>query len=84
MKIKNTKTALISCVMAIFLSFTMLIGTTFAWLTDSSVSGINKIQSGNLEIGLIYTNSYNGDINCSGIYSEGFTYVKAEDFYKVN
>lgn len=60
MKIKNSKTSLISSCMALILCFTLLIGTTFAWFTDSSSSGINQIHSGNLDVDLIYTNSYNG------------------------
>ena len=61
MKIKHAKRTLISSIIAIFVCFTMLIGTTFAWFTDSSTSGINKIQSGNLAVDLVYTNSYTGD-----------------------
>ena len=60
MKIKNSKTSLIGSCMALILCFALLIGTTFAWFTDSSSSGINQIQSGNLDVDLIYTNSYNG------------------------
>ncbi len=57
---KSTTTRLLSSVMAIVICVTMLIGTTFAWFTDSSSSGINTIQSGNLDVELVYTNSYNG------------------------
>lgn len=32
---KNTKRALLSSVLALLLCFTMLLGTTFAWFTDS-------------------------------------------------
>ena len=60
MKIKNAKRTLISSIIAIAVCFTMLIGTTFAWFTDTSVSDINQIQSGNLDIGFVYSNSYNG------------------------
>ncbi|MBR1984039.1 MAG: SipW-dependent-type signal peptide-containing protein, partial [Clostridia bacterium] len=58
MKIKNAKKTLISSVIAIMVCFTMLIGTTFAWFTDTETSGINKIQSGNLDVGLQYANVY--------------------------
>ena len=57
---KSTKRALFSSVIALLVCFTMLLGTTFAWFTDSVSSGINKIQSGTLDAELIYVNSYNG------------------------
>ena len=55
---KTTKRALFSSVVALFLSFTMLLGTTFAWFTDSAVSGRNVIQSGNLDVVLEYKNNW--------------------------
>ncbi len=51
-KRKNTKSALISSVLALCLCFTMLLGTTFAWFTDSVTSAGNKIMSGNLKVDL--------------------------------
>lgn len=53
---KNTKRALLASVMALFLCFSMLLGTTFAWFTDSVTSGNNIIKSGNLDIELEYWN----------------------------
>ena len=49
--IKNTKRALLSSVMALLLCFTMLLGTTFAWFTDSVTSAGNIIQTGELKVG---------------------------------
>lgn len=43
---KTTKRALLSSVLALFLCFAMLLGTTYAWFTDSVTSGSNIIQSG--------------------------------------
>ena len=51
---RSTKNALLSSVLALFLCFTMLIGTTFAWFTDSVTSGSNIIKAGNLDIVLEY------------------------------
>ncbi len=48
----NTKRALLTSVMALLLCFTMLLGTTFAWFTDSAVSANNKISTGNLDVEL--------------------------------
>ena len=47
---KNTKRALLSSVLALFLCFAMLLGTTYAWFTDSVTSAGNIIQSGTLDI----------------------------------
>ena len=41
---------------ALMLSIAMLIGTTFAWFTDSVTSGRNHIQAGNLDVELKYKN----------------------------
>lgn len=57
---KATKRALLSSVLALFLCFSMLIGTTFAWFTDSVTSANNIIQSGNLDIELKYAKVVNG------------------------
>lgn len=55
LKSKTTKSALISSVIALVLCFTMLIGSTFAWFTDSITSANNIIKSGNLDIELYHT-----------------------------
>ena len=47
---KTTKRALLSSVLALFLCFTMLLGTTYAWFTDSVVSEGNIIKSGTLDV----------------------------------
>ena len=61
---KSTKRALLSSVMALFLCLTMLLGTTFAWFTDSVTSGSNIIQSGTLDVDLVdeQGNSMEGQI----------------------
>jgi predicted ribosomally synthesized peptide with SipW-like signal peptide len=52
---KSTKRALLASVMAMLLCFTMLLGTTFAWFTDSAASGSNVITAGNLVLEVEYT-----------------------------
>ena len=52
---KTTKRALLSSVLALFLCFTMLLGTTYAWFTDEVTSGSNVIKAGNLDIAVEYT-----------------------------
>ena len=49
---KSTKRALISSALAILMCVAMLIGTTFAWFTDTASTAVNKIQSGKLDVAL--------------------------------
>ena len=57
----KTKKALRGSLFALFLCIVLLIGTTFAWFTDSVTSGMNQIKSGNLKVGLQY--SHDGGTN---------------------
>ena len=50
----KTKKALRGSLFALFLCIILLIGTTFAWFTDTASTGVNKIQSGKLDVGLEY------------------------------
>ena len=52
---KSTKRALISSTLALLMCVAMLIGTTFAWFTDTASTGVNKIVSGNLDVKLMYS-----------------------------
>ncbi len=49
---KTTKRALVTSVLSLLICLSMLIGSTFAWFTDSATTGVNTIQSGNLDIEL--------------------------------
>ncbi len=51
---KKTKLAFMQSVVALLLCLAMLIGSTFAWFTDSVTSGINHIVAGNLDVELEY------------------------------
>lgn len=53
---KTTKRALMMSVVSLFLCFTMLLGTTYAWFTDSVTSSGNKIMAGTLDIDLFMHN----------------------------
>ena len=46
----STKRALIASVLALCMCFSMLVGTTFAWFTDSVTSANNIIKSGSLDV----------------------------------
>lgn len=51
---KNAKRAFLMSLVALVLCFTMLLGTTYAWFTDSVTSMNNIITSGNLDMELSY------------------------------
>ena len=55
MKINNTKKALVLSTLALLLCVSMLVGTTFAWFTDSVSSTNNIIKSGNLDVELYWS-----------------------------
>ena len=57
----KTKKALRGSLFALFLCIVLLIGTTFAWFTDTASTGVNKIQSGNLKVDLEYATAWNAD-----------------------
>lgn len=52
---QSTKHALWASVTAIALCMVMLVGTTFAWFTDTASTGVNRIEAGNLKIKLMYS-----------------------------
>ena len=50
---KATKRALLTSVMALVMCVVMLVGTTFAWFTDTASAAVNKIQAGNLDVDIV-------------------------------
>ena len=56
---KATKRALLTSVTALVMCVVMLVGTTFAWFTDTASTGVNKIVAGNLKVDIIGENSEN-------------------------
>ncbi len=49
---KTTKRALFASVLSLLLCISMLIGSTFAWFTDTASTTVNSIQSGTIDIRL--------------------------------
>lgn len=49
------KRSLVTSAIALVLCVAMLLGTTYAWFTDSVTSGSNIIKSGNLDIGMYWS-----------------------------
>ena len=59
---KSLKRALLSSAFSLIICVAMLIGTTFAWFTDTASTAVNKIQAGNLKVDIVDKNgnSLNG------------------------
>ena len=53
---KATKRALLTSIMALVMCVVMLVGTTFAWFTDTASTAVNKIQAGNLDVDIVDEN----------------------------
>ena len=58
---KATRRALFTSIMALVMCLVMLVGTTFAWFTDSVTSGVNTIKSGNLDMEVTYKTAKGGE-----------------------
>ena len=50
---RATKRALLTSILAICLCLVMLIGSTFAWFTDTASTGVNQIKSGTLKVDIV-------------------------------
>ncbi len=53
---KGTKKTLLVSILSLVLCVAMLLGTTYAWFTDSVQSGVNTIVAGNLDVELYHQN----------------------------
>ena len=60
---KATKRALLTSIMALVMCVVMLVGTTFAWFTDTASTGVNKIQAGNLDVQLLMRDASGAYVN---------------------
>ena len=49
----STKKALIASVLSLVLCVSMLVGSTFAWFTDTATTSVNKIQAGTLKVDIV-------------------------------
>ena len=83
-KQKSTKCALLVSALALLVCITMLIGSTFAWFTDSVTSAGNIIKSGTLEVTMEWKDATtNGKVQSYTDASQGaiFNYDKWEPGY---
>ena len=55
---RTTKRTLALSLLVMLLCVAMLVGTTFAWFTDSASTAVNKIQAGTLDIELQYATAW--------------------------
>ena len=69
---KATKRALLTSVMALVMCVVMLVGTTFAWFTDTATANVNKIQAGKLDVELL-------DKDGNSVKGQTLSFVKAAD-----
>ena len=75
---KQTRRTLVASVLALVVCAAMLIGTTFAWFTDSVTSGRNTIVAGNLDVELEYATVVDTQ---AGTLSEWKTVQDATDLF---
>ena len=57
MKLKSKKSALLMSFTSLLICFAMLVGSTFAWFTDTATTGVNQIVSGNLDLEVYHKTS---------------------------
>ena len=73
---RTTKQQLVASVVLLFMCFSMLLGTTFAWFTDSVTSTGNIIKTGTLDVAFYWANGEadvpgdNGWTNAEGTVTE--------------
>ena len=73
---KATKRALLTSVMALVMCVVMLVGTTFAWFTDTASTGVNKIVAGNLKVDIV------NEAGTASIKNSGLEFVSADNVTK--
>lgn len=72
---KATKRALLTSITALAMCVVMLVGTTFAWFTDTATANVNKIQAGKLDVALeMFDTAQNKWVTAEG---ETLNFVKA-------
>lgn len=81
MKNNIKRSSLIMNVLAIVVVSAILIGSTFAWFTDSAISTGNKIQAGTLKVDLELLDRENGWVSLKTDSNPIFNYDKWEPGY---
>ncbi len=78
---KNTRKSLFCSIIALLLCFSMLLGTTYAWFTDSVTSVNNIIKAGNLDIAMYWNEDLTGSWKNIENENKLFDYDKWEPGY---
>lgn len=77
---KGLKKSILACSAALALSATALIGTTFAWFTDTVTNSGNKIQAGTLKINAFAFDTGTGGITVNDVGGKNYTFeAEGED-----
>lgn len=71
LKKNKVSKSLITSAAAFLICIAMLIGTTYAWFTDSATTGVNEIQAGILDVGLV-------DASGNDLVGKTLSFVKAQ------
>ena len=69
----TTKRSLLASVLALVMCVTMLVGTTFAWFTDSASTSVNRIEAGTLNVALEMADGVKADGSVNWVSAEGKT-----------
>ena len=76
-----TKRALTTGALAVLACIAMLIGTTFAWFTDTASTAVNRIQSGKLDVSLeMFDKTANKWVSAK---KKTLNFIKADDTEEV-
>ena len=80
MKLKSKKSALLLSFTSLLLCFAMLVGSTFAWFTDTATTGVNKIVAGTLKVDIVAADKDDATGKYPSLTGEGskLNFVKAE------
>lgn len=80
MKLKSKKSALLMSFTSLLICFALLVGSTFAWFTDTASTGVNKIQAGTLKVDIVAADKDDATGKYPSLTGEGskLNFVKAE------
>ena len=83
-KKSNLKKTFLASALSLTLSASMLVGTTFAWFTDSVTNAGNKIQAGTLDIDLYDVANSGPEVEITNESAPLFNYAKWEPGYRAS
>ena len=63
---RKAKSAFLTSLISLVLCFSMLLGTTYAWFTDTASTAVNTIQAGKLDVALEMKDNDGNWVNAEG------------------